>query len=163
MLAFNELNDLLEPVEGGIGCPCGRKAVFNESRKRWEHQGNPAPRQRLPETIDEFITQGGGTVKDREIHKMMTQNYDKMHMEAFDALTTNASDEMRTHLWDNKGYKDKSLEELQELIALMPKQSQNAPPTVNYFGGQGAPANNSTVGGVPHLLPPTLEFKKTGT
>lgn len=160
LLAFNELLTLLAPIEDGVSCPCGRKAVYNETRHRWEHQGNPT-KNALPKTVGEFIANGGGTTKEREVFNLMEKDYDRMHLEAFDALTANASDELRQHLWEKEGYKDKSLQELQTLLQLLPKQTQQVPePTANYFGRQGAPSIAPPVLNEQPLLSPVLEFKK---
>lgn len=80
---------------------------------------------------------------------MMTTNYDKMHLDAFDVLTANASDELRQELWENQEYKNKSLAELQMMIQLLPKQGQvqgnpyggdtHRGMVGNMFGAQGAP------------------------
>lgn len=156
LLAFNELNSLLAPVENDIACPCGRRHVWNESKTRWEAQGTPK-NQKMPATIAEFIAAGGGTSEDREAHDFSLNHLRDHKSQLLEAITANMDDSEREAAWTD--YSRLPLTELEKMAKRFGRtQTQNSgrPPYSHemntrfgsgMFGQQGQPAN-SQFGGI---------------
>jgi len=160
LIAFNEYRKMLDPAEKGVACSCGRKHVYNFDAGAWKESGTPKA-AKLPATVQEFLANGGGSQEDKEAWQTAQNMARQRRNDVLERLTANMDEAKRTTFWDK--HQNTKVEDLEEILDLMPKRSEEQRPAANYYGAQGAPPSGGIAANVQPLIPPVLEFtRKTG-